>query len=146
MPFFRSSVLLLSMVAGTVGPSVLNAADESQWVRGQKLYEEGLGLGQVMAVVMVDEQRVEVPADTLPCAGCHGSDRLGRSEEGVKAPALRWSALTEGRVAGAYTRTDLVRAIAAGVDPEGKPLSVSMPRYRMSQQDMRDLVAYLSAE
>lgn len=104
-----------------------------------------MGTAQVMATMTVGEQIVEVPAEALPCAGCHGADRLGRSEDGVTAPDLRWSVLTEGRTAGAYTRAALVRAISTGVDPQGKELGVSMPRYRMSQQDMLDLVAYLTS-
>lgn len=43
----------------------------------------------------------------------------------------------------AYAEETLKRAIAAGVDPAENRLDPSMPRYRMSDADLADLVAYI---
>ena len=64
---------------------------------------------------------------------------------------LTWTALTRpygvthpgGRKHPPYDARLLKRAISMGTDPAGNALHVAMPRYRMSLQDMEDLVAYL---
>ena len=80
------------------------------------------------------EGGTEVPASALPCAGCHGRDGRGRSEGGVTPSDL--------------TRIDderlLKRAIAMGLGSKGE-LHVAMPRYRMSQEDMAALIAYIQS-
>jgi len=43
----------------------------------------------------------------------------------------------------AYDAETLARAVTEGVDAAGKPLNPVMPRYRLSERDARDLVAYL---
>ena len=94
---------------------------------------------------------VPVSAASLPCAGCHGKDGRGRSEGGVSPPNVRWDALTRpyevtatlGRRRGPYTAPLVVRAVTMGVDASGQRLDPVMPRYRLSQRDAADLVAYL---
>ena len=36
------------------------------------------------------------------------------------------------------------RAVTEGVEPDGEPLDEAMPRWRMSDQDLEDLIAYLT--
>jgi ABC-type branched-subunit amino acid transport system substrate-binding protein len=94
---------------------------------------------------------VDVPASTLTCAGCHGARGEGRTEGGVTAGNLTWSNLLKpyghshptGRKHGPFTESSFVRAVAAGVDPAGNNLLTAMPRYRMSAENMADLIAYL---
>ncbi len=101
----------------------------------------------------------------LACADCHGPN--GRGGELVMhmtmidAPDIRWSTLTE---AGhgehgdeeedhteegeemehpPYTEETFKRAVTKGVEPDGEPLDEAMPRWRMSDQDLEDLIAYL---
>ncbi|MEA2562996.1 MAG: hypothetical protein QOH06_4500 [Acidobacteriota bacterium] len=98
--------------------------------RGRKIYLEGAG--EITAVIG-GEGGTEVPASALPCAGCHGRDGRGKAEGGVTPADL--------------TRIDdersLKRAIAMGLSAKGEPLHVAMPRYRMSQEDMAALIAYI---
>jgi len=93
---------------------------------------------------------VEVPASTLPCAGCHGRDGRGGREGGVRPSDLTWETLArpgageaDGRRHPPYDESLLVRAITLGIDPAGNRLHVAMPRYRLALQDAADLVAYL---
>ena len=117
--------------------------------RGKALYLRGESAsGQEITALLND---LDVPASTLTCAGCHGSRGEGKTEGGVTAGNLVWSNLAKsyghthdnGRKHGAFTETSFVRALTAGNDPAGNKLSVAMPAYRMPQQDMADLIAYL---
>lgn len=42
-----------------------------------------------------------------------------------------------------YTEEALKRAITRGIDPGGQPLDELMPRWRMSEQDLADLVDFI---
>jgi len=42
-----------------------------------------------------------------------------------------------------YTEETLKRAITRGIDPAGEPLDELMPRWRMSERDLDDLVEFI---
>ena len=42
-----------------------------------------------------------------------------------------------------YTKETLKRAITRGINPAGEPLDELMPRWRMSEQDLGDLVEFI---
>jgi ABC-type branched-subunit amino acid transport system substrate-binding protein len=94
---------------------------------------------------------LEVPGSTLNCAGCHGRRGEGKTEGGVVAGNLTWSNLTKsyghthptGRKHGPFTESSFTTAVVRGVDPSGNELVVAMPRYRISLEDMNDLIAYI---
>ena len=94
---------------------------------------------------------IDVPASTLNCAGCHGTRGEGKTEGGVTAGNMTWSHLTKpyghnddgGRKHPAFSEASFIRTMTSGVDPAGNKLAVAMPTYRMPQQDMADLIAYL---
>jgi len=135
-------------------PALLRAAAPpagEQVERGRRIYEEGVNpTGGEITAVMGDEG-VEVPASAVPCASCHGRDGKGRPEGGVVPTDLTWANLSKpyglvhpsGRKHPAYDVRTLKRAISLGIDPAGNKLHLVMPRYRLSLQDMEDLVAYL---
>lgn len=89
------------------------------------------------------------------CVSCHGPDGRGQMRVPMTdqvAPDIRYSALSsdehEGGVSQGhppYTEETLRRAITEGVDPAGRVLNWAMPRWRMSERDMDDLVDYLKA-
>jgi cytochrome c oxidase subunit 2 len=99
--------------------------------------------------------------DHLACVDCHGSDGKGGTVEmmmmSFKAPDIRYKVLASKehihQEAGEaqtyemdhppYTDETLKRAIAAGLDPAGNPLSQYMPRWKMSDDDLNDLLAFL---
>lgn len=117
--------------------------------RGKAFYLRGESAsGQEITALMGE---IDVPATTLTCAGCHGARGEGKTEGGVTAGTLTWSYLTKpyghnddgGRKHPAFSETSFTRMLTSGLDPAGNKLAVAMPTYRMPQQDMADLIAYL---
>ncbi len=131
-------------------PFLLAAAPEE---RGRSLYMEGTSPsgGEIVAVMGAGGEAVEVPASAMPCSSCHGRDGRGRPEGGVTPSDLTWDSLTRpygvthpsGRKHPPYDERSLKKAIAMGMDPAGNSLHVAMPRFRMSHQDMADLISYM---
>ena len=117
--------------------------------RGKAFYLRGESASGQEITAMMGE--VDVPASTLTCAGCHGNRGEGRTEGGVTAGNMSWAYLTKpyghtdegGRKHSAFTEASFVRSLTAGVDPGGNKFAVAMPTYRMPQEDMTNLIAYL---
>ena len=116
--------------------------------RGRAIYLRGETPGKPLNAMVGD---LEVPASTINCAGCHGRRGEGKTEGGVAAGNLTWTNLTKsyghthsnGRKHGAFTESSFTTAVVSGVDPGGNELAVAMPRYRISIEDMKDLLAYI---
>lgn len=117
--------------------------------RGRALYLRGESASKREIVAIVGD--LDVPASTVTCAGCHGRRGEGKTEGGVTAGNLNWSNLIKpyghthpnGRKHGPFTESSFATAVVRGVDPSGNNLVVAMPRYRMSIEDMNDLIAYI---
>lgn len=117
--------------------------------RGRAFYLRGESASGKEITAFVGE--VDVPASTVPCAGCHGARGEGTTEGGVTAGNMTWSFLTKPyghvddgkRKHPAFSESSFIRTMTSGADPAGNKLSVAMPTYRMPQQDMADLIAYL---
>lgn len=86
------------------------------------------------------------------CVACHGQDGrggpLGMMSD-VESADIRYESLTrphaddtETTVLG-WTDADIARAIRDGIEPDGEPLSSVMPRWKMDDTDMKDLIGYL---
>ncbi|HEV2843411.1 MAG TPA: ABC transporter substrate-binding protein, partial [Thermoanaerobaculia bacterium] len=146
---FSLSILLLLL------PLLLHAASpedlKKQVERGRQIYIEGTSPSGGEITAVMSEAGLEVPATAVPCASCHGRDGKGRPEGGVAPTDLVWSNLSKpygvthasGRKHPPYDERLLKRSISMGLDPAGNKLHVAMPRFRMSLQDMDDLVAYV---
>lgn len=138
--FFLSCVWLQTALALT---------DEQQ--RGKQIYLRGTSAsgGQVMA--MLGREGVSLPASAVPCASCHGPDGMGRPEGGLIPPNIRWSELSKsyghvhenGRRHPVFNEAGVAKLVRTGVDPGGNQLDNAMPRYKLSEPDMADLLAYL---
>ncbi|HEX8336315.1 MAG TPA: ABC transporter substrate-binding protein [Pyrinomonadaceae bacterium] len=117
--------------------------------RGRAIYLRGESPAGREIAAAVGE--LDVPSTTVTCAGCHGARGEGKTEGGVTAGSLVWSHLLKpyghthptGRKHGPFTESSFIRAVTGGVDPAGNNLLTAMPRYRMSAEDMADLIAYL---
>jgi ABC-type branched-subunit amino acid transport system substrate-binding protein len=117
--------------------------------RGKAFYLRGESSSGKEITAFVGE--VDVPASTVPCAGCHGARGEGTTEGGVTAGNLTWSFLTKPyghlddgkRKHPAFSESSFIRTMTSGADPAGNKLSVAMPTYQMPQQEMADLIAYL---
>jgi ABC-type branched-subunit amino acid transport system substrate-binding protein len=115
-------------------------------LRGRNIYRKG---GDGIKAKLGDDD-FELPASTFPCANCHGLTGLGGREGGLQPPPVAWDMLASprsssfsGQMRPAYDEASLKRAIALGIDSRGATLHQGMPRYRMSDDQMNDLIAYL---
>lgn len=132
--------------AATQGRTGLTAQER----RGKQIYLKGADGARDEITAVLGGGDLEVPAGAFSCANCHGLRGEGTREGGIQPPAIDWQTLT-GRHAspltrrerGPYTEAALARSIAGGVNPNGLPLHPAMPRYRMTREQMSDLVAYL---
>jgi ABC-type branched-subunit amino acid transport system substrate-binding protein len=119
--------------------------------RGKQIYESGVSPSKSPIIAVLGKERTETPASIVFCASCHGADGQGKPEGGVTPSDITWGALTKpygvtqqnGRKHPPYTSLLLGRAITRGIDPAGNALDAAMPRYRLSAQDLADLVAYV---
>lgn len=147
----RAALALLLLLPVLAAASSVTPPDRQSLERGRRIYQEGTGSPESPVTAVMGDGGVEVPAASLPCAGCHGRDGKGRPEGGVKPSDLTSTTLSkpygvthpDGRKHPPYDARLLKRAISLGLDPAGNPLDATMPRFRMSLQDMEDLTAYL---
>jgi ABC-type branched-subunit amino acid transport system substrate-binding protein len=117
--------------------------------RGRAIYFRSETSSKKEVTAMIGD--VDVPASTVNCAGCHGRRGEGKTEGGVTAGNLTWNNLIKsyghthpnGRKHGPFTESSFAMAVVRGVDPGGNDLVVAMPRYRLSIEDMNDLIAYI---
>jgi len=114
---------------------------------------------------------VPVRGADAACVRCHQRSGMGSAEGGmlvlpITGPRLaapqEWSnqdlmrylyreeqerafkaKLLQMRIRPAYDRPSLIRALREGLRPDGHPLDPAMPRYRLSEEDARDLAAWL---
>ena len=117
---------------------------------GQEIYRKGTSPnGPVKA--LFGKRGTKISAKFLPCANCHGSDGTGRPEGALEPPNITWKELTkpyghahsDGRKHGPFDPDSLIRVIAEGIDPADNKLHSAMPKYVLTQQDKKALVAYL---
>jgi cytochrome c553 len=74
------------------------------------------------------------------CGACHGADLGG----GTTPPGQNLH--NDGMGAGGWSDCDFQRAVRMGVDPAGRSLCASMPRYaagQLSDQQLADILAHL---
>jgi hypothetical protein len=117
--------------------------------RGQRIrYAGGSNFGGMMMGM----------GTNLACVSCHASDGRGGLHtmhmEVMDAPDIRYRGLTsEGDEHGGdhshddehseYDLNSFRLAVIGGVHPDGEPLSRDMPRWRISDEDLADLLEYL---
>ncbi len=152
MKLTRRPALLFALCASvTFSLTATFAADLTPLeARGKEIYMRGKGAsGNITATL--DAGATRVPAESLPCASCHGNDGRGRAEGGATPSDITFAALRRsysvttptGRTHGAYDDRTLRRAISTGLDPAGHRLDAVMPRYAMAKGDLDALVGYL---
>ena len=117
--------------------------------RGKEIYLRGTSPSGNAITGWMGE--LSVPASNLNCGGCHGLRGEGKTESGITAGNLTWPNLIKpyghthptGRQHGPFNESSFIRAVVNGVDANGNNLLVAMPRYKISAEDMADLIAYL---
>jgi hypothetical protein len=96
----------------------------------------------------------------LTCASCHGPEARGGVHtmhmQVMEAPDIRYAALNSaeeehegeahaGEAGGEYDLEDFRLAVIEGEHPDGESLSREMPRWRMEDEDLADLFAFLKS-
>lgn len=120
--------------------------------QGRQLYRSVVSPYGNNITAYVGQGSVALPATSVPCIGCHGRDGIGRPEGGLTPSNVTWNNLSKayggesasGRRFPAYTEKSLYIALTKGLDPAGNRLDPGMPRFDMSMQEVRALIAYLT--
>ena len=163
----RGMAMLLLLGALASAPTALAQGDAAL---GKRLYRQGLtASGQPVRAIMQGD--IAVDGKHLNCAACHRRSGFGASEGAAIVPPItaaalyaprdlnradlfrkmyqdvqpnrRWARARDPRVRPAYTDATLPLALRQGQDPTGRVLDPLMPRYQLSDADMRHLIAYL---
>ena len=147
------AVLVIWPLKIYLGPASASSASRltPQERRGKRIYLSGRSDSGQEIKALIGEESLELPATLMPCANCHGADGRGRPEGGLDPGDITWESLTKpyghihvsGRTHPAYTDGLLERAIMDGYDPAQNRLLAAMPRYRLSRDDLADLISYL---
>ncbi len=140
--FLSVCVLFLSAV------SVFAQLTESER-RGKAIFLRGVSPSGGEITGRIGE--LEVPATAATCGGCHGMRGEGKTEGGMTAGGLTWAHLVKpyghthptGRTHEPFNESSFIRAVVNGVDSSGNDLLVAMPRFKLSPEDMADLIAYV---
>ena len=138
--------------AAEVRPAVLVAL-------GKRIYREAIDSSGTPIKAM-GPSGVVLDGKDAACVTCHRRSGYGGSEgkysvRPVTGPALfedqtliehapRIKAQLGARLRPAYSAETLARAIRAGTDSSGKPLEPVMPRFPLSDRDLKALAAYLA--
>ncbi len=109
--------------------------------------------GPVMGMMMT--------GGNLACASCHGIDGKGGKHvmhmEVMDSPDIRWTALSmhhhdKGEADSlkqhneeVYTFENFKNSVENGKHPDGDEVSKDMPRWKMSDADLKDLMDYLKS-
>lgn len=155
-----------ALLLAVLGSRLVNARDlpertATQVVAaGERFYLQGLS-PQGAAIPAVVQGDLTVDSSVMPCVNCHRRSAWGSTEGSVTVPSIAGAALfapvTRGSVemgslrktgAGtrpAYTEASLLRALRDGVDPAGRVMSPTMPRYAIGEADVVALSAYLQS-
>jgi mono/diheme cytochrome c family protein len=136
------------------------APSTEQLALGQRLYREGIrASGEPLAATGAAQSRLS--GKDAACATCHRRSGFGSSEgkfviRPIIGPALlqeQTASLPTPRMRSRvgvsprppYDEALLARAVRGGMDASGKPLNALMPRYQLSDEEMKALSAYLFA-
>lgn len=105
--------------------------------RGRILFQRGFDAEGAAMIGRIGAEAVPMSAHAAACATCHGHAGTGEKEGGVEAPDISAAGLA------AWSDGEIRMALAEGSRPDGRRLGPVMPRYALSERDLRDLLAYV---
>lgn len=141
--------LLATLICVNPGATQNRSGLTPQEKRGKQIYVKGEG-GAAEISAVLGSAGLEVPASSFSCANCHGLRGEGTREGGIQPPPINWETLTRPHTSAltrrervAYNESTLARAVSAALDPAGGRLHPGMPSYKMTREQLADLIAYL---
>ena len=163
-------VIILSSLAGCTAlpnfnarqPSITGISSDSSLENGERIYFTSTNdRGDRISYTGGPNFGGMMMGTYLTCAACHGPEARGGEHvmhmQVMNAPDIRYSALSgeaeehsggegnpehSGEHEG-YDLEDFRLAVVEGKHPDGEPLDRDMPRWRMDNQDLADLFAFL---
>jgi mono/diheme cytochrome c family protein len=133
----RATMLLAgAFVASLAAAAGATSADRSI-ANGRSIFQTGRDLNGKAIYASPPPMRAS-------CAACHRANGAGgvHLPGGAVSADLRHAALVTHQKH-PYNLALLERAIAKGIDNEGKPLHPAMPRWRLSNRDLHDVAQYV---
>jgi len=113
---------------------------------GRRMFREGIGLsGEPMTAIVTGD--VPLLGTQFTCQNCHGRSGMGSAEGRYVVPSIAGPILfapAHQPKRPAYDLASFARALREGLDPAGDPLDPLMPRYRLSDDEVAALAAYLA--
>ncbi len=146
-------------------PAGVPAARNQALIDGERMYRKGIQpSGQALPVAIQGD--VSIPGTTFACTSCHNRSGVAVMDETQRIPSINGPSLYRTLypifpnlspserealparyqappLRPAYTDATLSKAIREGVDPNGRSLKPTMPRYALSDKHMTVLVNYL---
>lgn len=147
--FLIALTLTFVLLGGILRSAPMVQAQSPELEPGKQIFTKGESpTGVTLEAVMGD---TAVPAKLMPCSSCHGMDGHGKPEGGVVPADITWGVLSHpkqddaalSRKRPAYDDASLRRVLREGVDAGGNELEITMPRYRLTDQDLDSLIAWL---
>ena len=152
-PVWAAAVLFLIALSFSAMASAQATAASNV---GEDIYRRGqLGAGQPLDATR--EAGMPVKGPDAACINCHRRSGFGAKEGKTAIPPIAGRYLFQQRAdyrdlpyvetmradREPYTDATLARAIREGIGADGKQLSYLMPRFRLSDADMAELIGYL---
>ncbi len=143
-----AAALAFALLGGLQASADLSSAE----ARGRATYFGEKGSALDGATARIGELTTKLPANSFPCASCHGRTGLGKAERGVQPSQITRDALTRpytvkeatGRKRPPYTLASFRKAVRTGKDAGGNDLSDAMPRFNLTDKQLADLWAFLA--
>lgn len=140
---------LLLILGGVLHAGAELTATEA---RGRAIYFGEKGSALDGSTVRIGELTTKLPANSFPCASCHGRTGLGKAERGVQPSQITRDALTRpytvreatGRTRPPYALSSFRNAVRSGKDAAGQELSNAMPRFSLTDRQLADVWAFLA--
>ncbi len=139
----RASLVLGILVLTASSAATLQVAPGAV---GLKMYRDGIRpSGEPLTAVVGSD--VELLGTQFSCQSCHGRSGMGAAEGNVIVPAIVGDILFAPLVQPerpAYDEQSFARLLRDGIDAAGREVDPLMPRFRMTDDEVRALRVYLS--
>ena len=133
-----------STSADSTSPKPNGVAEASQDI-GRALYMQGLRADGTPLTAIVSGD-VKMLGTQFSCDSCHGISGMGSREASVIVPIIAGSKLfapAAQPARPAYDLNSLAKVLRDGVTPTGRKLDRLMPRFRLTDNEVQAMAAYL---